>query len=65
MMPEPLITEQEVAEYLGLAVITIRKWRQRGRGPKWVKCGTAVRYDWADVHEWVRNGGDPKAGERS
>lgn len=55
---EPLATAQDVAAYLNLAVITLTKWRQRGKGPKWIKTGAFVRYRWADVDAWVEAGGD-------
>lgn len=58
MTNEPLATPTEVAEYLGLALVTLSKWRQRGRGPQWLKIGNSVRYDWAEVRRWVQAGGD-------
>jgi predicted DNA-binding transcriptional regulator AlpA len=52
--PEPLATTEEVAAYLQKPVKTLAQWRSRGIGPKYSKPGGHdVRYDWADVREWV------------
>jgi excisionase family DNA binding protein len=48
------LTEGEVAEQLGLSVATLRAWRHRGRGPRFVRFGRAVRYLPADLAEFVR-----------
>ncbi len=37
-------TTREAADYLGLAVSTLNKWRCYGTGPKYLKLGRAVRY---------------------
>jgi predicted DNA-binding transcriptional regulator AlpA len=36
------LTEREVAELLGLSVATLRAWRHRGRGPRFLRLGRAV-----------------------
>jgi hypothetical protein len=41
---ERAITEIEAAQRLGLSVKTLRAWRCRGRGPKFMRFGRAVRY---------------------
>jgi excisionase family DNA binding protein len=50
---EPLMTIDEVAEYLRVPVLTIRWLRQEGRFAPAVKVGR--RLDWAqsDVQAWV------------
>jgi len=50
--PEPLATQDEVAEYLRVPVSTLEQWRWRKTGPKWSKVGRHVRYAWSDVEEW-------------
>jgi predicted DNA-binding transcriptional regulator AlpA len=50
--PEPLATQEEVAEYLRVPPSTLEQWRWRKTGPKWSKVGRYVRYDWADVEQW-------------
>ena len=48
------LTEREVAELLGLSVATLRAWRHRGKGPRFLRLGRSVRYLPADVDEFVR-----------
>jgi predicted DNA-binding transcriptional regulator AlpA len=50
---ETLLNTEQVAEQLGLAPITLRKWRVEGFGPKFVRCGSNVRYLSADVAAWI------------
>lgn len=47
------LTEGEVAELLHMKVTTLRAWRRRGKGPKFVKFGAAVRYLSSDVAAYV------------
>ncbi len=46
--------ESEVAEQLGLSVATLRAWRHRGKGPRFLRFGRAVRYLPADLDEFIR-----------
>lgn len=39
-----LMDEHEVALRFGLSVKTLRNWRVRGVGPRFLKIGRAVRY---------------------
>jgi predicted DNA-binding transcriptional regulator AlpA len=47
-------TEREVAGLLGLSVATLRAWRHRGQGPRFLRLGRAVRYLPADIEDFVR-----------
>jgi hypothetical protein len=38
------LPEAEMAEQLGVAVRTLRKWRQQGQGPAYTKFGKQVQY---------------------
>jgi predicted DNA-binding transcriptional regulator AlpA len=38
---------------LGLSVATLRAWRLKGKGPRFVRFGRAVRYLAADVERFV------------
>jgi hypothetical protein len=50
----PLATPEELSEYLGdISVDTLKDWRYRGGGPKWIPVGKHVRYDWDDVEAWL------------
>lgn len=52
--PENFFTEETLARHLGLAPITLRLWRRKATGPKYVKFGQRlVRYTRADVDAWV------------
>jgi excisionase family DNA binding protein len=68
------LTERQVAEQLGLSVATLRAWRHRGKGPRFLRFGRAVRYLPADLDEFIRasavdtrsvsaSDGESKAGE--
>ncbi len=48
------LTEGEVAELLGLSVATLRAWRHRGKGPRFLRLGRSVRYLPSDLQDFVR-----------
>jgi excisionase family DNA binding protein len=48
-MPGRALSETEVAERLGVSPFTVRAWRHRGLGPRFMKMGRAVRYRPEDV----------------
>lgn len=48
-----LMDPHRAAAFLGVAVSTLARWRVEGRGPRWSKLGSSVRYDVADLHAWV------------
>lgn len=50
---ETLLTTPEVAGRLGVAEITLRKWRIYGTGPRFIRCGANVRYRNSDIESWV------------
>ncbi|MEV4253203.1 helix-turn-helix domain-containing protein [Spirillospora sp. NPDC049652] len=47
-----LCTVEEVAEFLGVPVATLYRWRQVGKGPRARKIGKHLRYRASDVHTW-------------
>lgn len=47
------LTEHEVATQLGLSVATLRAWRLKQKGPRFVRFGRAVRYLEADIQHFV------------
>jgi excisionase family DNA binding protein len=47
------LTEREVATQLGLSVATLRAWRLKQKGPRFVRFGRAVRYLEADIQHFV------------
>jgi excisionase family DNA binding protein len=51
--PRPLWGTEEVAEYLGVPVKTLYKWRLEKHGPPWLRVGKHLRYVQEDVVAWV------------
>lgn len=50
-----LLTPQETGRRLGgVPVATLKHWRYRGTGPRYVRVGRNVRYDPRDVDAWQR-----------
>lgn len=62
---EPLATRKEVAAYLGIAVKTLKNWAVSGKGPKYVKVGSEVRYRWQDIDAYVESRRVSHGGELS
>jgi predicted DNA-binding transcriptional regulator AlpA len=56
--------EHYAAEYYGVSVATIRRWRLVGDGPPYRKFGASVRYSQSDLDAWAnsRPTGGGKAG---
>lgn len=50
---EPMLSVEELAEYLGKPVRTIYDWRLSGRGPRAVHVGRSLRYRVCDVQAWL------------
>jgi len=49
-----LLTSDELASWLGVAPITIKRWRRVGEGPTYARAGLrAVRYKKGDVLAWL------------
>ncbi len=52
--PQPLGDPSQVAAYLGVPELTLKEWRYKGKGPRFVKVGKHVRYRWPDIEDWIR-----------
>lgn len=50
---QPLINEKQLSELIGLSLHTLRRWRVIGEGPRFIKIGSCVRYDPADIAAWL------------
>ena len=48
-----LLTEDQAAQLLGLSGSALRAWRQRGRGPRYLRINRTVRYREADVRAFL------------
>lgn len=51
----PLATPAQLSEFLQVPGETLRDWRKRKRGPRWIKVGQLVRYPWDGVDEWLES----------
>ncbi len=50
---ERLWSVQDLAEFLGVPVMTVYHWRRTGYGPRGSKVGRYVRYREADIERWI------------
>jgi predicted DNA-binding transcriptional regulator AlpA len=50
---QPLLTQRQCAEALGLSERTLERFRVSGVGPKFVRMGKSVRYRLSDVEVWL------------
>lgn len=54
---EPLLSIEQLAEYLGVPVTTIYDWRVDGKGPRGARVGRYAKFAVSDVREWVAQQG--------
>ena len=50
-----LLNDHALAELCGFGVETVRRWRLQGRGPRFVKIGSMVRYRTSDIETWLES----------
>jgi predicted DNA-binding transcriptional regulator AlpA len=48
-----IITAKQAASYLKVSAAWLEKARSRGSGPKFIKIGSRVLYDVADIDAWL------------
>lgn len=48
-----MLNEHQVAEHLKISVASVRRWRLLRTGPKYVKIGSAVRYQRVKLETWL------------
>lgn len=51
---DPLWSTEDLAEFLGVTVGTIRKWRMKKKTPPELRVNGVVRYDPEVVRAWVK-----------
>ncbi len=49
-----LLTEAEVADFLGKSTITLARWRREGYGPSFVRVGRSPRYQREALSDFMR-----------
>ena len=52
-MSEVFFTEIEVSRKTKISVATLRRWRLEGRGPRYRKFGSLVRYGEDELDDWM------------
>jgi hypothetical protein len=50
-----LATPAQVAKYLYTTEAALAQMRYMGSGPKFIKIGRRVLYNWDDLLDWIRN----------
>ena len=50
---DPLVSVDELAEYLGVPIRTIYDWRQTGHGPRGIRIGRHLKFAVSDVTAWL------------
>ena len=55
-----LLSPQDVADWLGVPLATVYRWRHVGGGPRGSKVGRHVRYRPADVEAWLEEQADDR-----
>lgn len=62
MAPARLLRPRVVAAMLSVTPSTLRAWRSRGRGPRFVRCSQGVfRYPSDALSSWLEEGAGPAA----
>lgn len=57
--PDPLLTLDQVAQWLGKPKNTLYAWHSRGKGPRAIRVGNTLRYRRSDVERWLDAHSDP------
>lgn len=52
-MARELLDTEAAAEYLGVRPQTLANWRYLGRGPRYYRVVSLVKYDRADLDAWL------------
>ena len=61
---DPLLSIEDLAEYLGVPVTTIYDWRVDGKGPCGVRVGRHVKFTVTDVLAWIENHRETRPGQQ-
>lgn len=48
-------TTRQAADFLGLSIRALERWRKVGIGPEYIKVSpTCIRYEVSKIHEWMK-----------
>lgn len=61
---DPLLSIEDLADYLGVPVTTIYDWRVDGKGPCGVRVGRHVKFTVSDVLAWTAAQRESRPGQR-
>ena len=61
---DPLLSIEDLAEYLGVPVTTIYDWRVDGKGPCGVRVGRHVKFTVTDVLAWIESHREARPGQQ-
>ncbi len=59
---EPLLSIEDLADYLGIPVTTLYDWRVDGKGPCGIRVGRHVKFAVSDVRDWLAQQREPAPG---
>lgn len=51
--PDPLLTIDDLAAWLGKPKNTLYAWHSRGKGPRAIRVGNTLRYRRSEVERWL------------
>ncbi len=52
---DPLLTAQQLADYLNVPLATLYAWRYRRQGPPGFRAGRHLRYRKSDIDQWIND----------
>ena len=52
---DPLLSAQQLADYLEVPIATLYAWRYRGEGPPGFRAGRHLRYRKSDIDRWIND----------
>lgn len=62
--PDPLLSIEDLAAYLGVPVATIYDWRVDGEGPCGIRVGRYLKFTVRDVLTWLSEQRESQPGRR-
>jgi len=52
-MAREFLSRTQAAAYIGMKPNTLDKWRYQGEGPRFLKLGSAIRYERSDLDAYL------------
>lgn len=51
--PRPLLNDEQAAKFLNVAKGTLPVWRNKGKGPRYLKIENSVRFQLSDLRKYI------------